>query len=147
MSADQQTAELANELISALIWALPLAEIALEDHRQTRLQNGHDDIGRGTKVLGLWPSEVEQRDKARAILAKATTMGAPMSAGKWMPIETSPRPQPGKWFLICGQWLGEPIVRETDGVIDSALWKNIRPTLWRRMPYPPTAGAKGDAHE
>lgn len=55
-------------LREALAWALPLAEATLEEVRQVRNQAGHTDIQAGN-IVGLWPAEVEQRDKARAALA------------------------------------------------------------------------------
>lgn len=53
----------------ALGWALPLACLALEDHRVERLRCGHNDIGRdrGTD-LGLWDDEVNSRAQALATL-------------------------------------------------------------------------------
>lgn len=56
-------------LREALAWALPLAEMTLENCRQQRLQYGHSDIGAGTNHLGLWEFEVAARDRARAVLA------------------------------------------------------------------------------
>lgn len=55
-------------LVEALEWAFPLASMALEDCRQYRLKCGHNDIGAGTKHIGLWPAEIAERDKARAAL-------------------------------------------------------------------------------
>lgn len=70
--ADQRLIAAAPELLEALKWALPLAEMALEDHRQARIQAGHSDIGAGSPHLGLWESEAKARDGARAAIAKAT---------------------------------------------------------------------------
>lgn len=57
-----------DDLVGALKWALPLAEVALEDARQRRLQAGHTDIGAGTERLGLWPDEQARNAAARAAL-------------------------------------------------------------------------------
>lgn len=54
----------------ALKWALPLAELAQEDHRIKRLQAGHNDIGREQGHIGLWPEEVASRNQARAALGE-----------------------------------------------------------------------------
>ena len=67
--------DLEEELRDALQWALPLAELAMEDCRQTRLLMGHDDIGTGTDNIGLWPFEVRSIEVARAVLAKALRGG------------------------------------------------------------------------
>lgn len=48
----------------ALKLAFPLAEIAMEDHRLKRLSHGHSDIG--TIKVGLWDSEVDDMEAARA---------------------------------------------------------------------------------
>lgn len=63
------------ELLAALRWALPLAEIALEDARQRRLQAGHAYIGAETDRIGLWPEEQESHKCARAALAKGRLLG------------------------------------------------------------------------
>ncbi len=63
--------DLEKELTEALGWALPLAEIAIEDCRQTRLRCGHSDIGAGTEKVGLWPFEVGSMNNARNVLARA----------------------------------------------------------------------------
>lgn len=36
--------ETANELLEALQWALPMAILAMEQHRMERVKNGHWDI-------------------------------------------------------------------------------------------------------
>ena len=58
------------KLRKALDWALPLAELTLEQSRTTRLLNGHTDIGAGTEYPGLWPDEVQKRDEARQALTE-----------------------------------------------------------------------------
>lgn len=60
-----------NRLLTALKWALPLAEITLENTRQERLKYGHDDIGRGTEDLGLWAAETGMRSIAREAIRTA----------------------------------------------------------------------------
>jgi hypothetical protein len=60
--------DLEKELYDALFWALPLAEIAMENHRQVRLRYGHN---LGTKRIGLTDDEVEQLERARATLKRA----------------------------------------------------------------------------
>lgn len=55
------------ELRAALKWALPLAEQALEQCRQLRNRAGHTDIRAGD-IVGLWPEEIAERDKARSAL-------------------------------------------------------------------------------
>lgn len=65
------------DILDALRGALPLAERTLEDHRLERLRCGHSDIGgtdaEGRIVIGLWQTEIDQRDKARAALRQAAT--------------------------------------------------------------------------
>lgn len=61
------------ELETALRWALPLAELALDSHRYDRIKNGHNhDIQGthkdGTQRLGLWQKEVDEIDFARSAL-------------------------------------------------------------------------------
>lgn len=53
-------------LREALRWAMPLAKIALEDHRQMRLRAGHKV---GTKQLGLHDSEVDEMERADQAVA------------------------------------------------------------------------------
>jgi hypothetical protein len=57
------------ELRSALKWALPLIGRGLENCRQERLRCGHHDIGAGTDHFGLWPFEVAQWERVRALAA------------------------------------------------------------------------------
>lgn len=56
----------------ALRWALPLAEQALEDHRQRRLMGGHTNMrgknARGAVIVGLTQQEIDAADNARAAL-------------------------------------------------------------------------------
>lgn len=63
------------ELIEALEWALPLAELAMEQHRQMRLQCGHNDLTyttrRGVKFVGLSQAEWDRVERARRALAEA----------------------------------------------------------------------------
>lgn len=64
-------------LYEALAWALPLAMMSMETHRLSRLSSGHNDIGAGRErnkteaLIGLYDSEVENMDKARAALSAA----------------------------------------------------------------------------
>lgn len=60
------------EMLESLRWAVPLAEMAMEDYRLLRLKNGHDDIGAGTDKIGLWPKEQAQIKQAKAAISKAT---------------------------------------------------------------------------
>lgn len=69
--ASGSIAAAAPEMLDALRWALPLAEMALEQCRLQRVQAGHTDIQAGD-IIGLWPDEVASRDAARAAIAKAT---------------------------------------------------------------------------
>lgn len=60
---------------TALAWALPLAETALEDHRIRRIEKGHNgDIRsvdeKGHQIVGLWQKEVDERAQARAALSE-----------------------------------------------------------------------------
>ena len=76
--AEARNAELFSNherLRDALEWALPLAEIAFENARQERLKYGHDDIGKGTNNIGLWPEEVNKRNKARDAIQQARKVG------------------------------------------------------------------------
>lgn len=70
-----QDAEIAR-LREALRWALPLAEQAMEDHRLMRWQCGHKDIvgtyKNGTAYVGIYQSEVDQIEQARAALNPET---------------------------------------------------------------------------
>lgn len=58
----------------------------------------------------------------------------------WQSIETAPKDGP---FLICGTWLGEPIVRQINGMQlsgkPSTLVSNICPTHWMPLPEPPSS--------
>lgn len=54
-------------LREALQWALPLAELTLEETRVNRIRCGHSDIRCGD-TIGLWPEEAKAREKARAAL-------------------------------------------------------------------------------
>lgn len=63
-------------LVAALKWALPLAEIAMEDHRSHRCQAGHGGTIQGTYSngvtwAGIYQGEVDEIELARATLAKA----------------------------------------------------------------------------
>lgn len=49
-------------------WAIPLAQIAMEDYRMLRLTSGHSDIG--TKRVGLYDDEWEKCEAARDWLAR-----------------------------------------------------------------------------
>jgi hypothetical protein len=65
-------ADLEKELFEALKWALPLAEIAMESHRQERLRCGHTF---GTKRAGLYDEEVDEIERFRSTLNKAIHNG------------------------------------------------------------------------
>lgn len=62
-------------LVAALEWTVPLAERALDEHRLQRILAGHKDItataASGLPVVGLWQTEVDAMDRARAILKEA----------------------------------------------------------------------------
>lgn len=64
--------ERAEAMADALSWALPLAGIALEDHRIVRIKAGHQDIvaqrANGEQVVGLWQREIDEQEHARAAL-------------------------------------------------------------------------------
>lgn len=73
-----KSAEAEGEMLrEALKWAIPLAERCLEDHRSERLRCGHNDIrgtdAKGNVVIGLWQSEIDQRDAARTALTKESS--------------------------------------------------------------------------
>lgn len=56
----------AEKMAEALRWSLPLADMALEAHRQERLRYGHSF---GTKRVGLYDNEVEEQERHHAALA------------------------------------------------------------------------------
>lgn len=62
------------ELMKALAWALPLADLALEQCRMDRCKAGHSDITfkkhDGVMWVGLYQSEWDDRENANAALAK-----------------------------------------------------------------------------
>lgn len=68
--------EVANELLEALQWALPMAILAMEQHRMERVKNGHRDISgtykNGESWVGIYQDEVDKIEFARAAIAKAT---------------------------------------------------------------------------
>jgi hypothetical protein len=55
-------------LVAALEYALPLAALALEEHRIERLRCGHNF---GTKRIGLYDHEVDELERHRAALKAA----------------------------------------------------------------------------
>ena len=63
------------ELLAALRWAFSLAQIIQENHRQHRLQAGHDDIcgtrPDGTQVIGLWQNEIDAESRAAKAIVNA----------------------------------------------------------------------------
>ena len=67
-------------LREALKWALPLAERAQDDHRMERIRCGHTDIvgqyKNGVSYVGIYQSEVDQIEEARAALSEAREAGA-----------------------------------------------------------------------
>jgi len=71
-AAEARCAELearVGELEAALKWAVPLAEIALDECRLERLRTGNRDIGKEEGHPGLWPIEVAAKTRARATLS------------------------------------------------------------------------------
>lgn len=64
----------APDLLEALAWALPLAKIAMEDHRMGRLRAGHDMTGTyksGETWVGIYQDEIDKIEYAEYSLAKA----------------------------------------------------------------------------
>lgn len=65
----------APELLEALQWALPMAILAMEQHRMERVKNGHRDISgtykNGESWVGIYQDEVDKIEFARAAIAKA----------------------------------------------------------------------------
>lgn len=65
----------APELLEALRWALPMAIIAMEQHRFERVKAGHTDIvgtyKNGESWLGIYQDEVDKIEFSRAAIAKA----------------------------------------------------------------------------
>jgi hypothetical protein len=65
----------APDLYEALRWALPLAERTMDDHRLGRVKAGHSDIHgtykNGVTWAGIYQSEVDEIESARAALNKA----------------------------------------------------------------------------
>lgn len=65
-----------SELLEALQWALPMAILAMEQHRMERVKNGHTDIsgthGNGESWVGIYQDEVDKIEFARAAINKAT---------------------------------------------------------------------------
>lgn len=63
------------ELLAALQWALPLAEVAMDDHRVERIRLGHTDIKgtykNGVTYSGIFQEEVDQIERARFAIKKA----------------------------------------------------------------------------
>ena len=63
----------APDLLEALRWALPLAEMAIESHRIERIRLGHSDIigtyKNGATWVGISQDEVDQIEKARAVIS------------------------------------------------------------------------------
>lgn len=68
--------EVADELLEALQWALPMAILAMEQHRMERVKNGHRDISgtykNGESWVGIYQDEVDKIEFARAAIVKAT---------------------------------------------------------------------------
>lgn len=64
-------------------------------------------------------------------------------AHMWRPIEEAPRDSPMSRLLVCGQWQGEPMVREVKisdlGPTQSTLVRNIKPTHFMPLPSPPAS--------
>ncbi|MBT1798801.1 hypothetical protein B9Q31_02240 [Enterobacter kobei] len=62
-------------LLEALQWALPLAEVAIESHRQERVKCGHMDISGvrkdGVSWVGIYQDEIDSIERARAAISKA----------------------------------------------------------------------------
>lgn len=65
----------APELLDALQWALPMAILAMEQHRMERVKNGHVDISgtykNGESWVGIYQDEVDKIEFARAAIAKS----------------------------------------------------------------------------
>lgn len=65
-----------SELLEALQWALPMAILAMEQHRMERVKNEHTDIsgtyGNGESWVGIYQDEVDKIEFARAAINKAT---------------------------------------------------------------------------
>lgn len=73
--ADASLIAAAPDLLKALDWALPLAKIAIEDHRMGRLKAGHNDITgtykNGDTWVGIYQSEIGEIEFADSAIAKA----------------------------------------------------------------------------
>lgn len=67
--------QVASDLLDALQWALPMAILAMEQHRMERVKNGHVDISgtykNGESWVGIYQDEVDKIEFARAAIAKA----------------------------------------------------------------------------
>ena len=67
--------EVNKDLLEALQWALPLAEVAMESHRLDRIKYGHTDISGvrkdGVSYVGIYQDEIDSIEKARAAISKA----------------------------------------------------------------------------
>lgn len=63
------------ELLAALQWALPLAQMAMEEARMWRVKAGHMDIkgtyNNGETWVGIYQEEVDQIERARFAIKKA----------------------------------------------------------------------------
>lgn len=74
--ADAKLIAAAPDILKALQWALPLARIAMEDHRMKRVMAGHKDIfgtyKNGESWVGIYQSEIDEIEFAVAALSKAT---------------------------------------------------------------------------
>ena len=73
--ADANLISAAPELLEALQWALPMAIIAMEQHRMERVKSGHRDISgtykNGESWVGIYQDEIDKIEFARAAIAKA----------------------------------------------------------------------------
>lgn len=73
--ANAQLIATAPELLEALQWTLPMAIIAMEQHRMERVKNGHRDISgiykNGESWVGIYQDEIDKIEFARAAIAKA----------------------------------------------------------------------------